>query len=143
MTKATELEALSTARAFRCVAIVRFTSELSRWDPETFVRTVLVEWLRASEVWVGANFLFGHGRTGNFTVLRTLGQHYGFRAEKIDPVSYKDFVVSSTRIRRLIRGALTRRVPCLATTITSMALLSRGSDAARLFLPPIFRPRMS
>ena len=30
------------------------------------------------------------------------GARYGFRAEKIDPVRYRDFVVSSTRIRRLI-----------------------------------------
>ena len=83
-------------------AIVRFTPELSRWDPETFVRTVLVDWLRVAEVWVGANFLFGHDRAGNFSLLRALGDRYGFRAEKIDPVRYKDFVVSSTRIRRLI-----------------------------------------
>jgi riboflavin kinase/FMN adenylyltransferase len=55
-----------------------------------------------SEVWVGANFLFGHDRAGNFSMLRTLGARYGFRAEKIDPVRYKEFVVSSTRIRRLI-----------------------------------------
>jgi riboflavin kinase / FMN adenylyltransferase len=81
---------------------VRFTLELSRWDPETFVRNVLVEWLHVVEVWVGANFLFGHERTGNFSVLRSLGARYGFRAEKIDPVRYKDFVVSSTRIRRLL-----------------------------------------
>src|SRR6187397_1652251 len=101
MTKAQRLEALHQA-GIQCVAVVRFTRELSEWDPETFVRTVLVDWLRVSEVWVGANFLFGHGRSGNFTVLRTLGQHYGFRADKIDPVRYKDFVVSSTRIRRLV-----------------------------------------
>jgi riboflavin kinase/FMN adenylyltransferase len=53
-------------------------------------------------VWVGANFLFGHDRAGNFSMLRSLGARYGFRAEKIDPVRYKDFVVSSTRVRRLI-----------------------------------------
>jgi riboflavin kinase/FMN adenylyltransferase len=53
-------------------------------------------------VWVGANFLFGHDRSGNFSTLRTLGQRYGFRADKIDPVRYKEFVVSSTRVRRLI-----------------------------------------
>jgi len=100
-TKAQRLESLHHA-GISCVAVVRFTRELSEWNPETFVRTVLVDWLRVSEVWVGANFLFGHGRSGNFTVLRTLGQHYGFRADKIDPVRYKDFVVSSTRIRRLV-----------------------------------------
>ena len=101
MTKAQKIDAFADA-GLQGAAIVRFTLEMSRWDPETFVRTVLVDWLRVSEVWVGANFLFGHGRSGNFTVLRTLGQHYGFRADKIDPVRYKDFVVSSTRIRRLV-----------------------------------------
>ena len=101
MTKQQRLEALHAA-GVRCAAVVRFTRELSQWDPESFVRTVLVEWLRVSEVWVGANFLFGHGRSGNFSLLRVLGQRYGFRAEKIDPVRYKDFVVSSTRVRRLV-----------------------------------------
>ncbi|HEX6178694.1 MAG TPA: bifunctional riboflavin kinase/FAD synthetase, partial [Thermoanaerobaculia bacterium] len=101
MTKDQRIAALDKA-GIHCVAVVRFTRELSHWDPETFVRTVLVEWLRVAEVWVGANFLFGHERSGNFTTLRTLGQRYGFRAEKIDPVRYKEFVVSSTRIRRLV-----------------------------------------
>ena len=101
MTKAQKLEALADA-GIQGAAIVRFTHELSQWDPETFVRNVLVEWLHVNEVWVGANFLFGHDRTGNFSLLRVLGSRHGFRAEKIDPVRYKDFVVSSTRIRRLI-----------------------------------------
>jgi riboflavin kinase/FMN adenylyltransferase len=101
MTTEQRLEALARA-GMQGVAVVRFTQEMSRWDPETFVRTVLVEWLHVVEVWVGANFLFGHDRAGTFSVLRTLGARYGFRAEKIDAVRYKDFVVSSTRIRRLI-----------------------------------------
>ena len=101
MTKTQRLEALERAD-LDGVAVVRFTPELSRWDPETFVRAVLVEWLHVAEVWVGANFLFGHDRAGNFSSLRALGGRHGFRAEKIDPVRYKDFVVSSTRIRRLI-----------------------------------------
>jgi riboflavin kinase / FMN adenylyltransferase len=53
-------------------------------------------------VWVGADFQFGRERSGNFTLLRALGAQYGFRAEKIDPIRYKDFIVSSTRIRRLV-----------------------------------------
>ena len=84
------------------VAVVRFTEAFSRLSPEQFVRQVLVDWLRVSEVWVGADFLFGHERAGTFSVLRSLGTQYGFRAEKIDPVRYKEFVVSSTRIRRLV-----------------------------------------
>jgi riboflavin kinase/FMN adenylyltransferase len=101
MTKAQKLEAIADA-GVQGAAIVRFTQELSKWEPETFVRTVLVDWLRVGEVWVGANFLFGHDRSGNFSMLRLLGARYGFKTEKIDPVRYKDFVVSSTRIRRLV-----------------------------------------
>jgi riboflavin kinase/FMN adenylyltransferase len=101
MTKSQKLEAIEQA-GVHGAAIVRFTPEMSRWEPEMFVRTVLVDWLRVAEVWVGANFLFGHDRTGNFTLLRVLGSRYGFRAEKIDPVRYKEFVVSSTRVRRLV-----------------------------------------
>ena len=101
MTTTQKLEAASDA-GIQGAAIVRFTLELSHWDPETFVERVLVDWLRVADVWVGANFLFGHDRTGSFSLLRTLGTRYGFRAEKIDPIRYKDFVVSSTRIRRLV-----------------------------------------
>src|ERR1051325_2340635 len=104
MTKAQKLEAIA-ATGIHGTAIVRFTLELSQWDPETFVRNVLFDWLRVSEVWVGANFLFGHDRAGNFSLLRTLGARYGFPAEKIGPVRYRDFVVSSTRVRRLVSEA--------------------------------------
>ena len=101
MTKAQKLDALARA-GVQGAAVVRFTREMSQWEPEHFVRSVLVEWLRVAEVWVGADFLFGRDRSGNFTLLRSLGAQYGFRAEKIDPIRYKDFVVSSTRIRRLV-----------------------------------------
>jgi riboflavin kinase/FMN adenylyltransferase len=101
MTTGQKIEEFGAA-GLRGTAIVRFTPEVSRWSPEAFVKTVLVDWLRLGEVWVGANFLFGHDRAGNFSVLRALGGRYGFKAEKIDPVRYKDFVVSSTRIRRLV-----------------------------------------
>jgi riboflavin kinase/FMN adenylyltransferase len=104
MTMAQKLEAIE-AVGVQGTAVVRFTPELSRWDPETFVRAVLVDWLHVSEVWVGANFLFGRDRAGTFSLLRTLGARFGFNAEKIDPVRYKDFVVSSTRVRRLINEA--------------------------------------
>lgn len=101
MTLEQKLEAFERA-GMQGVAIVEFTREMSLWPPERFVETVIVEWLRASEVWVGANFLFGHDRAGNFSLLRTLGEQHDFRAEKIDAVRYKEFVVSSTRVRRLI-----------------------------------------
>jgi riboflavin kinase / FMN adenylyltransferase len=131
MTKTQRLEALERA-GVDGVAVVRFTPELSRWDPETFVRTVLVEWLHVAEVWVGANFLFGHDRAGNFSSLRGLGSRYGFRSEKIDPVRYKDFVVSSTRIRRLIsEGRVDEASALLGHPYTIDGTVVEGSHRGR------------
>ena len=101
MTLEQKLQAFERA-GVDAVAIVRFTPELSQWEPELFVETVILDWLRVAEVWVGANFLFGRERSGTFTLLRALGEDRGFHVENIEPVRYKDFVVSSTRIRRLI-----------------------------------------
>lgn len=101
MTFEQKIEAFERA-GLQGVAVVEFTEALSRWEPEVFVETVLVDWLRVAEVWVGANFLFGRDRSGTFTLLKALGDDRGFRVEKIDPVLYKDFVVSSTRIRHLL-----------------------------------------
>ena len=101
MTLGQKIEAFDRA-GVDVVAIVRFTPELSQWEPELFVEAVLVDWLQAAEVWVGGNFLFGRARAGTFTLLRALGEDRGFRVEKVEPVLYKDFVVSSTRIRHLL-----------------------------------------
>jgi riboflavin kinase/FMN adenylyltransferase len=101
MTLEQKVEAFERA-GVDAVVVVRFTPELSQWEPELFVEAVLIDWLQVAEVWVGANFLFGRGRAGTFTLLRALGEDRGFRVEKIEPVLYKDFVVSSTRIRYLV-----------------------------------------
>jgi riboflavin kinase/FMN adenylyltransferase len=131
MTKAQKLEGLAQA-GVDGAAIVRFTRELSQWEPEAFVRTVLVEWMRVAEVWVGANFLFGHDRSGNFSLLRTLGGRYGFKAEKIDPVRYKDFVVSSTRVRRLIHEArVDEAAALLGHPYTIDGVVVRGDQRGR------------
>ena len=132
MTMAQKLEAFH-ASGLQGAAIVRFTPELSRWNPETFVRAVLVDWLRVAEVWVGANFLFGHDRAGNFSLLRTLGSRHGFKAEKIDPVRYKDFVVSSTRIRRLItEGRVDEAGALLGNQYSVEGHVVRGDQRGRL-----------
>ena len=101
MTLEQKIEAFTRA-GVDAIVVVRFTHELSHWEPEYFVEAVLVDWLQASEVWVGANFLFGRNRAGTFTLLRALGEDRGFRVEKIEPVLYKEFVVSSTRVRHLL-----------------------------------------
>src|SRR6476660_7083941 len=131
MTTPQKLEAIADA-GVQGAPIVRFSTELSHWDPETFVRNVLVDWLHVGEVWVGANFLFGHDRAGNFSMLRVLGSRYRFKAEKIDPVRYKDFVVSSTRVRRLVsEGRVDEAGALLGHQYAIDGIIMRGDQRGR------------
>jgi len=115
------------------LAVVRFSAAMAAWEPEQFVRRVLVDWLRASEVWVGADFLFGRNRTGTFSLLRTLGQQWGYRAEKVEPVRSRDFIISSTRIRRLLtEGRVDEASALLGRHYALTGDVVRGQQRGRL-----------
>jgi riboflavin kinase/FMN adenylyltransferase len=131
MTLDQKVEAFERA-GMQAVVIITFTKELALWAPETFVETVLVDWLHVAEVWVGANFLFGRDRSGTFTLLRAIGEDRGFRVDKIDPVRYKDFVVSSTRIRHLVEeGRVDEAAALLGHQYTIEGTVVRGDGRGR------------
>jgi riboflavin kinase/FMN adenylyltransferase len=77
------IEALGRA-GMQGVAVVRFTHEMSQWDPETFVRLgarrVAGTWPRSGSGATSSSATIARHLLG----LRTLGARYGFRAEKID-----------------------------------------------------------
>ncbi|MGO1893860.1 MAG: bifunctional riboflavin kinase/FAD synthetase [Luteimonas sp.] len=81
------------------VGLLRFNAGFAAMPAEEFVRRVLVERLRAREVWVGPKFRFGHRRGGDLETLRREGAQHGFAADEIEPVMLDGERVSSTRIR--------------------------------------------
>jgi riboflavin kinase/FMN adenylyltransferase len=85
------------------VGLLRFDAKLSAMSAESFVRKLLVERLRAREVWIGPEFRFGHHRGGDLALLQTMGAEFGFVAGEIEPVHCADGArVSSTRIREAL-----------------------------------------
>jgi riboflavin kinase / FMN adenylyltransferase len=89
------------------LAVLPFTVELSRHEPQEFARDVLQRALGARVVVVGSSFRFGRGRSGDLTTLRRLGEELGFRVHGQRPVIARGGPISSTRIREaLSRGAV-------------------------------------
>ncbi len=89
------------------VVVQRCARAFASLAPEEFVRSVLVERLRARGVVVGADFRFGRGRSGDVTRLRELGGEHGFGVSTVDPVIVDGEVVSSTRVRAaLVSGGV-------------------------------------
>ena len=81
---------------------VTFTPFLADTPPRDFVKTYLVDRLRARCVCVGYDFAFGKARAGSPETLRTLGEEYGFSLDVVPPKALDGQVVSSTLIRGLL-----------------------------------------
>jgi len=110
----------------------------------------LVGPLGAGGVVTGEDFTFGKGREGDVAMLRALGEELGFTAEAVAPVGDGDAVVSSSRIRDLLREGNPRDAAALLTrpfAIRGMvepgAKLGRelGYPTANLRMGSYLRPR--
>lgn len=81
---------------------IPFTVDFASMSPEDFTRKVLCELLGAKEIFVGYNYRFGKGRTGNVGTLKKLGKQCGFVVREVEQVSFDGEVISSTKIRKLL-----------------------------------------
>jgi riboflavin kinase/FMN adenylyltransferase len=82
---------------------IPFTRDFSVMPPEAFVRDILCGILGAKEIFVGYNYRFGRGREGNVGTLKELGRKLGFTVREVEQVSLDGEVISSTKIRTLLR----------------------------------------
>jgi riboflavin kinase/FMN adenylyltransferase len=83
--------------------LLRFNASLAAMGAEEFVREIIVKRMTAREVWVGADFRFGHRRAGDVALLQTLGLQLGFEVHTLQPVEAEEGGrVSATRIRELL-----------------------------------------
>ncbi|HUA79783.1 MAG TPA: bifunctional riboflavin kinase/FAD synthetase [Dyella sp.] len=82
--------------------LLRFNQALTAMSAEEFVQRVLVERLGVREVWVGADFRFGHKRAGDVAALERLGAERGFVAHTMPSVLLEGERVSASRVRALL-----------------------------------------
>jgi riboflavin kinase/FMN adenylyltransferase len=109
-----------------------FTAELSRLAPEEFVRSVLVEHLRAAAVVVGEGFRFGFRAEGDVALLRTLGTEYDFEVRSVPLLTDADGAVSSSRIRAdLTEGEVERAAAALGRPHRVEGIVVRGDQRGR------------
>ncbi|MDH3974099.1 MAG: bifunctional riboflavin kinase/FAD synthetase [Deltaproteobacteria bacterium] len=89
--------------AVDAVILADFTRAFAEQHPAQFVREIIHERIKAGHVIVGHDFTFGKGKEGTIGSLKLLGEELGFHVEVIAAVKLDGQIVSSTRIRELIR----------------------------------------
>ncbi len=85
------------------LVVVRFDRDFARLSPESFCAAVLSSRLGARVVFVGENFRFGSGGAGTAADLVDYGGKHGFQVQPVSLVQEDGEVISSTRIRELLR----------------------------------------
>ncbi|MEO5338958.1 MAG: riboflavin biosynthesis protein RibF [Magnetococcus sp. MYC-9] len=107
--------------------ILRFTRQLAAMPAAEFVREILVDGLAVRAVLVGDNFRFGAGGQGECTLLHALGVQCGFEVCCLSLLEEQQQVVSSTRIRDLVKsGRLAEVAPLLGRTFEMEWRVSHG-----------------
>ncbi|MCC6214213.1 MAG: bifunctional riboflavin kinase/FAD synthetase [Polyangiaceae bacterium] len=84
------------------VVVEPFTHELASVAAADFARGILAERLAARHVVVGEDFCFGRGRSGDVTLLRTLGAGLGFEVHAQALVGDATGIWSSSRARQAL-----------------------------------------
>ena len=132
------------------VLLVRFDKQFSELSGEMFMRGLVRDLGTIQSVCVGADFVFGHKRSGDVALLKKLGGETGFSVHGLAAVSLDGRTVSSTRIREAIRtgnldvaSQMLGRVYAIAGRVTEGDKLGRqmgfptaNLETTGLVLPP-------
>ena len=84
--------------------LIHFDETFSQQTGEEFIRHLAHDLGQIQSLCVGADFVFGHQRSGNVPLLKKLGGEIGFSVHGLAAVSLDNQAVSSTRIREFIRS---------------------------------------
>jgi riboflavin kinase/FMN adenylyltransferase len=86
------------------VLCIEFSLAFSRMTPFEFIKNILVEKVNAKKVIVGCNYHFGKEHKGDVQTLQDGGKLFNFQVEGMEPLKIGHTIVSSSKIRELIKG---------------------------------------
>lgn len=85
------------------IILADFNKEFAAQHPASFVKDILHGKLGAKLVMIGHDFTFGKGKEGNIDSLTLLGKEAGFSVEVVEAIKLDGEIVSSTKVRELIK----------------------------------------
>ncbi len=104
LTTLDQRQELFAAAGADAMLVFHFDGELAGMSADSFVADLLCRHIGATGVVTGEDFSFGARRGGNVAVLRDIGAQHGMAARAVGPVKADGQVVSSSRIRDLLKA---------------------------------------
>ncbi|MCD4650486.1 MAG: bifunctional riboflavin kinase/FAD synthetase [Candidatus Cloacimonetes bacterium] len=91
------------------VLYLKFTPELSRMEPDEFLKSILLDKIKAREIVVGYDTHFGRNRRGNYYSLSAKAAENKFKVRLVAPCRIGDVIISSSVIRNFLKQGDTVR----------------------------------
>lgn len=95
------------------VLCILFTGAFAELSPIEFVKSILLEKINAKKVFVGYNYRFGKGKSGDANSLKGICAQFGIEVEVVEALTVGDTIVSSSKIRELIRNGEVKKASTL------------------------------
>lgn len=102
ITSPKEKESLIEASGIDYLLEIPFDAAFASLSAGDFVEQVLVGRLGIEQLVIGYDYAFGRGREGDVTLLRQLGERFGYAVELLQPITNGATVYSSTKVRSLV-----------------------------------------
>ena len=112
--------------------LIHFDRAFSQQTGEQFIRTLARDFGQLHSICVGAEFTFGHQRSGNVPLLQQLGTELNFTVHGLAALALDGQSVSSTRIREAVRtGDLDAASQMLGREYSIAGTVIRGDQLGR------------
>ncbi len=113
------------------VIIIKFTEHIAGMGPGDFIKNVIAG-IGSRTVYVGGNFHFGSGKSGDINSFKVLGKECGIEVHSVMPVRRRGKIVSSTRVRTLVsKGKLREAEELLRRPVSTLGTVVRGDEKGR------------
>ena len=126
-------EGLIEASGIDYLLEIPFNAAFAAVSAQEFVEEILVGAIGMEQLVIGYDYAFGRGREGDVTLLRQLGERFGYSVELLPPITNGATVYSSTAVRNMVgegdvKGVVSilGRHFCLAGTVVHGQHRGRG-----------------
>lgn len=114
------------------LVVANFSLSLAGLSPEDFVKSILLDKLHMKEIIIGHDHAFGRNREGNIELLQKMSREFSFDVSALSPVTINDIIVSSTKIRNLLKdGMLAEAHEFLGRSYSILAQVAEGDGRGR------------
>lgn len=85
------------------VLCIEFTTQFSEIPPDVFIQDILLKKINVKKIVIGYNYHFGRNQMGDAQTLLRAGKRFHFEVEVVEPLKIGHTIVSSSKIRELIK----------------------------------------